>query len=643
MPPLLRRASVASAVTVALVLLLPACSGGKSYSFPQVRIDATVNQDGSLSIVENRTFDFHGNFHFAFFTVEHRQFDDVVDFSVREGVQEYAPGVEGQPGTVSFEDDVLEGPGGFKFKATWWFDASDEQRTFTVSYRVLCAVDLYSDAAHLLWQFIGRGWIVETKSALSTVHLPERTTNPPERPTFPCFSSINSDGFPPENPEPLQTTPLTADDVRAWGHGPLQGEVRIVDPQTIALSVTDVPPGMFVEGSILFPAESVPYLYQDGESGRQRILDEERSLADQANAEREDARALTARQRLWDRIDTALLIGLVWLLAVMVFIARLRDFTPGVPKTLEEPPEPGLHPSVLAYQWARFRRRGGSANAFRAQLLKLARDRAIDVVPLGTVTEAKDYELRLREVPTDRLDEEFANFLFRGDEPVRLDGLRPDPPQRAALRIWWMDVRASSGEAFVMPFRIESALMWSILLTSPFWSIAPAILADRALFIPFAIVESLVLALIARKLIPRRPVPGHRERLARWSAFRRFLKRFSSLPDAPTAAVVVWEQYLVYAVALDVAKRVEKQVRAILPEEQMPAPWPGAPAGVSGLAYLRSFDSVPASAISLAAFSFSSGSSSDSGSSSSSSAGGFGGGFSSGGGGGGGGTGGGAG
>jgi Predicted membrane protein (DUF2207) N-terminal domain/Predicted membrane protein (DUF2207) C-terminal domain len=638
---MIRRASVGCTLTVALGLLLPGCSGGKSYSFPQVHIDTTVNQDGSLSIVENRTFDFHGNFHFAFFTVEHRQFDDVVDFSVREGAHEYGPGAQGQPGSVLFEDDVLEGPGGFKFKATWWFDASDEQRTFTVSYRVLCAVDLYSDAAHLLWQFIGRGWTVGTKSAVITVHLPGRTTNPPERPTFPCFSSIQSDGSALESPASLQTTPLTADDVRAWGHGPLQGEVRIVDPQTIALSVTDVPPGTFVEGSILFPPESVPYLYQDAESGRQRVLDDERSLADQANVEREDARALAARRRLWGRIDTGVLIGLAWLLVILVFIARLRDFTPGVPKTLEEPPEPGLHPSVLAYQWARFRRKGGRANSFRAQLLKLARDRAIDVVPLGTVTEARDYELRLREVPLDHLDEEFANFLFHGDEPVRLDGLSPDAVQRTALRIWWMDVTASSGEGFVMPFRIESMLMWSIFLASPFWSIAPAILGDRALFIPFAVVESLVLALIAHKLIPRRPTAGHRERLGRWSAFRRFLKRFSSLPDAPTAAVIIWEQYLVYAVALGVAKRVEKQVRAILPEEQMPAPWPGAPGGVSGLAYLRSFDAIPASAISLAAFS--SGSGSGSSSSSSSSAGGFGGGFSSGGGGGGGGTGGGAG
>ena len=170
--------------------LLQGCSfTHKSYSFPNVHIDATVNQDGSLSIVERRTFDFHGQYHFAYFTVEHKQFDDVVDFSIHEGSQLFAPGASGVPGRASFEDNVLEGPGGFKFKATWWFDAKDERRTFTVSYRVLCAVDAYSDTAHLLWKFIGEGWSVPTDSAVITVHLPGNAVRL-KRPDLPCIPSI---------------------------------------------------------------------------------------------------------------------------------------------------------------------------------------------------------------------------------------------------------------------------------------------------------------------------------------------------------------------------------------------------------------------------------------------------------------------
>ena len=128
-----------------------------------------------------------------------------------------------------------------------------------------------------------------------------------------------------------------------------------------------------------------------------------------------------------------------------------------------------------------------------------------------------------------------------------------------------------------------------------------------------------------------------RERVARWAAFRRFLKEFSTFEDAPALAVVIWERYLVYAVALDVAGRVEKQVREILPPEDVPEPWPGALRGVEGFSYYHHWSAtsqayvVPAAASAVGW---------SSGWGSSSSGGGFGGGgFSGGGGGGGGGTG----
>jgi uncharacterized membrane protein len=136
----------------------------------------------------------------------------------------------------------------------------------------------------------------------------------------------------------------------------------------------------------------------------------------------------------------------------------------------------------------------------------------------------------------------------------------------------------------------------------------------------------------------RRVLPEFRERVARWKAFRRFLRRFSSLPDAPAMAVVIWGRYLAYAVALGVADEVEKQVKALVPEEELPAPWAGGPSGVQGLVW---FHHVSTSASAPVGYSSSSGSSGSVGSFSG--GGGGGGGFSGGGGGGGGGTGGGAG
>jgi uncharacterized membrane protein len=60
----------------------------------------------------------------------------------------------------------------------------------------------------------------------------------------------------------------------------------------------------------------------------------------------------------------------------------------------------------------------------------------------------------------------------------------------------------------------------------------------------------------------------------RLEAFRKYLEDFSDLPNAPALAVVIWEQYLAWAVALDVADEVEKQVKALVPVETLRSPSP---------------------------------------------------------------------
>ncbi|HEX6230940.1 MAG TPA: hypothetical protein VF029_04455 [Actinomycetota bacterium] len=130
----------------------------------------------------------------------------------------------------------------------------------------------------------------------------------------------------------------------------------------------------------------------------------------------------------------------------------------------------------------------------------------------------------------------------------------------------------------------------------------------------------------------------------RLEAFRAYLKDFSDLPNAPALAAVVWDHYLEWAVALDVADEVERQVRALVPVERLRSPIPGGPTGVAGINAWHSFRSAtPTIVLRSMASASSSGSTSGGFGSGSSSSGFSSGGFSGGGGGGGGGTGGGAG
>ena len=528
---------------------------GKSYHFPEVTIDATVNPDGSLTLHERRTFEFRGDFTFAFFNISpvHAPPSFIEGFTITE---------DGQP--VPF-DTYLADNGGFE--ARWDYQASDERRTWDIAYTVHCAVDVYTDAAHLNWQFIGTGWDVRTDHALITVHVPGRAKR--ERPRPPgCAPSL-------EPPMAPKQVPLAEGDVLAWGHGPLAGEVRIPDAQTVALEIRDLEPATFVEGSILMPADVVPVMsLTPGGAGRDRIIAEEQRLADQANALRAAHRRETSVVKVLFVIVPLLMLGLfLW--------SRRRDRVPGVPPILQEPPR-DTHPAVLALVWNAYRKRLGAPDAYRAQFMHLVQEKAIEIEAIGRVTDPEEVFVRAGSAPTETPDSEFLAFLLPGDEQrPSLRSIKAKGARKTLLGDWW-EALAKKAKPHVKKIsegraRLETMTMAGLGIAAAvygFWrwtgfsedfESAGLVGLLAAWLIPVGIGSWMLFSRLARPALP----PKLKSNLAEWAAFRRFLREFSSLEEAPTLAVIVWERYLVYAVALGVADRVEKQVRALVPEDRL--------------------------------------------------------------------------
>jgi uncharacterized membrane protein YgcG len=267
-----------------------------------------------------------------------------------------------------------------------------------------------------------------------------------------------------------------------------------------------------------------------------------------------------------------------------------------VPRILQEPPE-AMHPAQLALLWSAFRGHFAPRDAYRAELLHLASTGVIEVVAEGRVSEPKDLQVRQVREATDPLDERFLQFLFdtpvaEPGRPVRLSEVKANGARTARLTGWWrygvqrlkqpLD-RLKTGQT-----RRESVLafLWAAGVgASGWWAYNALHKREPLLLIPLALLGWAV----ATRLIPPRLDDDLRTRLAKWKAFRRFLTEFSNLGDAPALAVVIWEHYLVYATALGVAERVTKQVRALIPEGSLPAPWPGAPPGTTGYHWASSF------------------------------------------------------
>jgi uncharacterized membrane protein YgcG len=414
----------------------------------------------------------------------------------------------------------------------------------------------------------------------------------------------------------------------------------------VELVVRDLQAFTFVEGSIVFPKEAVPLAPLEEGRDLASILAQEEALADQAN----DLRRWHAIESVFAR---ALFVLFPILMVALIVLARRRDRVYGVPEHLTEPPEE-IHPVELAVLWSTSRGSLKPKTAYRAQLLHLMQNGTIEARPVGRVSDPEDFQLQLAKEPGD-LDREFVTFLFAdtGPGPVSLKSVKAKGSRRERLTSWWKRVgaktkgsvekvvkgrtRLESSAAFMLALGVGLYGFWRSVGFNEGGALFDGFLGSWAAWL---IPEAVIVFLITKRLIPSRLPLGLRERLAKWGAFRRYLTEFSTFEDAPTAAVTIWEHYLVYATALGVADEVEEQVRGLVPPEQLPEPWPGAPSGLDGYAYYHhSVGSSPAHVASNAATAvgWSSGWGSSSG------GGGGGGGFSGGGGGGGGGTGGGAG
>ena len=66
----------------------------------------------------------------------------------------------------------------------------------------------------------------------------------------------------------------------------------------------------------------------------------------------------------------------------------------------------------------------------------------------------------------------------------------------------------------------------------------------------------------------RQRTPKGQRRLHEWLGVRNYLRDFSQLADAPAGHLVLWERYLVYAVALGVSDQLAHGLEARIPPDE---------------------------------------------------------------------------
>ncbi|MCC6710990.1 MAG: DUF2207 domain-containing protein, partial [Candidatus Pacebacteria bacterium] len=172
----------------------------KEYQISSVNIQAELKTDGSMEVTETRTYNFTGDFRFAYQRINLKP-DQKTDPGRSESYRVRIKSLCDEktcykfvePNKIDLTERRNNQPGTYtviynndEVYIQWHYATVNGSKVFKLNYLVDNAVTLHEDVAELYWQFVGSEWEVAQKNITVDLNLP--------------------DG-------------ISGDDIEAWGHG----------------------------------------------------------------------------------------------------------------------------------------------------------------------------------------------------------------------------------------------------------------------------------------------------------------------------------------------------------------------------------------------------------------------------------------
>lgn len=560
-----RFASVCALVALAL-LLLPAAAHADGYSMTQTYIGATVEADGSLTVVEGRQFDFDDDINGVYWDIntgtnQQGGTAGVDVLSVEEDDAAFSRvdyANKGDSGVYTVE----QSDGSVRIKVFSPHE-SDDSAIYYVSYTMTGAVMNWADTAELYWKFVGDGWSANSDDVEMEVYF--------------------ADGA-------IGTPASKGDNFRAWGHGPLTGDVSIdADEPMVTYTIPCVHEGEFAEARIAFPSDWVPGLSASSEERMPTILSEEKTWAEEANARRARARMIANTLAAVSVVAAVTFTGVI-----VVLKLRRRKPKPLFQDEYFRDVPSADHPAVLSalMSWNEV-----PDQAYIATLMKLTDDR---VIKLEETTETKKKGLLRREkeertyritvtdeawkaAKKDGIDRDVLKVFFAGVKPDK-DGVRSrtfsELEEYASERTesvgdkledYQNTVKGELADREYVASDGIVAMVFGLVLgiLIAFIPVGSIFFTDGAQANIIAAIVSVPIVLVGIGVSRtfRRFTPEGAEVAARCKALKHWLEDFTRLKEAVPGDLVLWNKLLVMGVALGVSKEVLRQLAEAVPPE----------------------------------------------------------------------------
>lgn len=520
-------------ILVLSLLLFTTIFGRTVYEIERLDIVANIERDGSLEVEERVIYDI-GKINGILYNIDalgYGKFTDLQIFYEDDGEFKQARN-NTAPSEGNFTVSVDDG----LYKIKLYAPSQNERKEFIFRYNLTRGVTVYRDIAQLNRKMVGKEWQNSIGNISVTVNLPEN---------------------------------VKKDDIYAFGHGPLTGNIEILDGKSVRYTLNDYRPGEFLEVNLLFPKNiltSFNPLLMKNKSALKEILDMEGKLAKEAN----DARKRAIIGFYLGRV--VLVLAVAWWLFLVVFIylknsKRYKveneygeyfrelpdDYSPSIAGTLVSR---NLYPS---------------GRELFAMLLDLVRKGHLKLEEGEKTT-----TLILQESGKPLSEEEkfILNWYIRelGDgEKIVLESVEASIKGRGGAKEFnrnyerWRTIVYS--DMLEKNLKMDKRDKFSTSL-GIFTGIAYFI-GGGMLVVYFQSEFFILMILLGFILLPytfsRKRASLEKEKaISRWEAFKKFLVDYSNLEEAKLASIELWEHYFVYAVALGVAEKVAKGYSKIM-------------------------------------------------------------------------------
>ena len=519
-----------------LFFLISIVSFAANYRIEKLDIEANLQKDGSMVVSEAVTYDID-EINGVYFDIDAKGFGELEDLQV----------FEDEPNTSSFKEvdtsnyEVSVSDELYRIKL--YSKNQNNIRTFKFVYKLPEAIKVYDDVVQFNRKMVGQEWQQGIKYITAKVIVPVPTD----------YDNSN---------------------ILVFGHGPLTGEVDKVE-NTVVYKLDDYYPGDFLEAHILMEPEIFSEYNKSKivhKDMKQKLLDMEAKLADEANAERDKA---IRKQEMINKVfeKPGLIFGVlssIW--GVLMFyiygIYRRRNRVKNsVGKYLRELPDdssPALVGSFMTDSISGNEILATIVDLIRRKILRLETSEEKSIITLVGNTEKLSAQERV-------IVDIYINDFGDGKSlDLKSFGFFQKVPMSTARKFEkWKTIIQSEMNRKDLVFEGFKGMgknlfyksLCGIILGIKFFGNILEKAMESKMFLIIIIMGFILFISLTKARYPRKELAEAKDK---WQAFKNFLSDYSQLEEAKITSVHLWEQYFVYAVALGVSEKVVKAYKKAL-------------------------------------------------------------------------------